>query len=196
MSKRCERCQKVFFKKTNCSKKRWPKVRYCSHKCSSLAWIGHKGSKASFKKGHTPWNKGKRYKCPAISKARTGTKLSEETKRKISIANSGEKAHQWKGGISKTKGYNAIYKKRYRARKRNAEGSHTTKEWENLKEKVHYRCLDCGKLEPNIKLTEDHIQPLSKGGSDYIWNIQPLCQSCNSRKHNSNTNFFTKVNIN
>ena len=58
----------------------------------------------------------------------------------------------------------------------------TLKVWEGMKEVHNYTCLKCGKKEPEIKLTVDHIFPLSKGGKHIKENIQPLCFSCNSAK--------------
>lgn len=42
-------------------------------------------------------------------------------------------------------------------------------------------CLCCKR--DNMKLTADHVIPLSKNGSDVADNIQPLCGVCNTSKY-------------
>lgn len=81
--------------------------------------------------------------------------------------------------------------------KRNVKGFHTKKDWERLKQIYNFRCAKCGISEKDLikkwgvinkyfgMLTKDHIIPISLGGTDNIGNIQPLCISCNSSKHNN-----------
>ena len=151
----------------------------------------------AIKKKISEAHKGKHY--PLLSEVMRGKKLSEETKKKISEANRGK--HPFKGkhhteetkrkislshggnGTIKNKEYRNWSKHLHRERKRTAEGSHTYGEWELLKKQYRYICPSCGKKEPKIKLGEDHIIPLSKGGSNWIENIQPLCKNCNYKKH-------------
>lgn len=121
-------------------------------------------------------------------KGSLGVKHTDAWKAQMSEKMKGEKHWNWQGGISKTwnarnKEKIAMYVKRRRASRKNAEGLHSVGEWELLKKQYNFTCPCCQRSEPQIKLTEDHIIPLSKGGSDYIENIQPLCGSCNSKKH-------------
>ena len=83
------------------------------------------------------------------------------------------------------------YRQNRRVRVMNAEGSFTAKEWRDLCEKYNNRCLCCGR--DDVSMTADHIVPLSKGGSNYISNIQPLCLSCNMKKHTKTIDYRNSV---
>lgn len=111
------------------------------------------------------WNKGKHH--------------SETTKQLMSQRHTGENNHNWKGGRYAG---STMKNRTRRALRMSADGSFTVGEWENLKKQYGLQCPSCGKKEPEIKLTADHVIPLSRGGSNWIENIQPLCRSCNSKK--------------
>jgi hypothetical protein len=44
------------------------------------------------------------------------------------------------------------------------------------------RCTFCGRSAPEVKLHVDHIEPVSKGGSNEMDNLQALCEECNLAK--------------
>ena len=123
-----------------------------------------------------------------LGKMNKGNKMSEEQKELLSELHKntvGKNCPNYKDGRCSDNNYIIWIKNKRNRMKRNADGSHTYQEWSLLKKQYDYTCPCCKKKEPMIKLTEDHIIPISKGGSDYIENIQPLCGSCNSVKHTS-----------
>lgn len=74
----------------------------------------------------------------------------------------------------------------YRARRKNAPGAHTLAEWRKLRRWFGNVCVCCGAHE---NLTVDHVVPLSKGGSNDVSNLQPLCHSCNCSKQDQDTDY-------
>ena len=134
------------------------------------------------KKGKPSPHKGKSNPKGSIAKTGTrnpmyGTKQSKETIEKRFKNIRGENHYNWQGGIT------PVSRKLRVARLKATGGSHTLGEWNNLKVQYNFTCPACKKQEPDIKLTKDHIIPVIKGGSGNIENIQPLCGSCNSSKH-------------
>jgi 5-methylcytosine-specific restriction endonuclease McrA len=57
----------------------------------------------------------------------------------------------------------------------------TKQEWLDLLREHGYSCAYCGKT--GIKLTKDHVIPLSKGGTHTKENILPCCPDCNHEKN-------------
>jgi 5-methylcytosine-specific restriction endonuclease McrA len=69
----------------------------------------------------------------------------------------------------------------YRAKLYAAEGNHTRQEIAALYEKQGGICVYCAKP-LGTKYHADHIVALSKGGTNWITNIQLTCGPCNNRK--------------
>lgn len=70
---------------------------------------------------------------------------------------------------------------RWVAHKKNAPlNDFTGPQWEEIKAAYDHRCVYCSRT--MHRLTQDHITPLSQGGSHTASNIVPACRSCNSKK--------------
>lgn len=74
-----------------------------------------------------------------------------------------------------------------RARFRNSEGSFTAQEIQNLLKTQRYECTYCLRDLRETGYQIDHVMPLSRGGSNWIKNIQLLCPDDNRYK-NASTN--------
>lgn len=60
---------------------------------------------------------------------------------------------------------------------------YSTNQWNALCTFYEFTCLCCGRRDPDIVLSADHVIPIVRGGSNSIRNIQPLCLQCNKRKY-------------
>lgn len=159
-------------------------------------------TKRKISENSSRWNLGKKFSEESrkkMSEAHKGFHHTEDSKKRISknlsIAKmgipqphfSGKNNPKWKGGVSLQEGYAAFQTGKRRILMRNIEGSHSLCEWELLKLWYGSKCLRC--LSKDKLLTVDHVQPISKGGNDYIMNIQPLCKPCNSSKRDKTIDY-------
>jgi hypothetical protein len=131
----------------------------------------------AYRAGHREWDRSRSRKW-----ARANPNKKREMNRAFARANP-DLRRVWK---RKWREANADKNRAQYHRRRTREidngGSFTAAEWVALKESYDYTCLCCGRQEPEIQLTPDHVIPVEKGGSGAIRNIQPLCGLCNSSK--------------
>ncbi len=78
---------------------------------------------------------------------------------------------------------------RRRALKLGNGGNHTAAQWIAMCDWFGNICLKCGKAE----ITVDHVVPITKGGSNDITNLQPLCGECNMSKGNRSSADYRDV---
>jgi len=72
-----------------------------------------------------------------------------------------------------------------------ASSKFTFDDWLDILEVFNHQCAYC--LCSDVKLTMDHIQPISRGGEHTTENIVPACQPCNSSKNARS--IFTMLNV-
>ena len=180
----CRLCKKEFYKSP--AQVNNGEGKYCSYECYGLSKL--KGKKqfclTCQKEYYVSLADLKRKSDKYCSKKCYGVAVS---KRQLGINN-----HHYKHGLSNTKEYKNQLQYNNRAKRKEAIGQFTIEEWQLLKEQHNFTCHMCKKSEPEIKLTVDHIIPLTKNGTNFISNIQPLCKSCNSRKSNK---IISRINI-
>ncbi len=74
----------------------------------------------------------------------------------------------------------AVIKSRRRAIEMGARGSHTVTEWKKILQRHGKKCAHCG---CQGRLEKDHVIPLARGGTNFAFNLQPLCRKCNATKN-------------
>lgn len=85
-----------------------------------------------------------------------------------------------------------VFVRNRRARIKGAEGSHTIEDVAEIRRLQGGKCAYCRIRLSDVVEHVDHIKPVSKGGSNRRNNLQLLCGSCNSRKHDADPVIFAR----
>lgn len=119
----------------------------------------------------------KRYQ---LSHPKDKSKASEIDKKYVKTERGQQARRKARERYQKTEKYKTIVKAS-KARRRTAVGSYSRDEWRELLGQYNNCCAYCGSKE---RIHADHIVSVSRGGSSFIANIQPLCIHCNlSKRH-------------
>lgn len=56
---------------------------------------------------------------------------------------------------------------------------------------VWYKCVKCREWFRKSQIDIDHRIPKRQGGTDDLWNLQPMCRHCNRSKNDNQSGFET-----
>lgn len=158
----------------NCGQSEWYENGQCVPCTSARGKEYYRRNKSKVSKRHQKW-------------AQQNKESSKERSKRYRLNHPGranEISRQWaKRNPEKT---TAFYHK-YRTERTNGGGAYSAAEWNAVLKRYGNKCLCCGRTD--VKLTADHIIPVSKGGSSNIDNLQPLCQTCNSKKRDKTIDY-------
>ncbi len=60
---------------------------------------------------------------------------------------------------------------------------------------VWYKCVRCHGWFRKSQIEIDHRIPKRQGGTDDLWNLQPMCRHCNRSKHDNQSGFETATTV-
>jgi 5-methylcytosine-specific restriction endonuclease McrA len=169
----CKHCEQMFYIKKSAIERGLGRGTFCSRQCqkdhgSVLKECKSCGKEFRVKKSHDQLGNGI-YCSRKCYNADYG------------IVYSGENNPNYKNAQCYTPEYDRRKQHERRAKKQSNGGTYTQKQWQDLCDKYGNKCLCCKRSD--VALTVDHVIPIKKGGSNDISNLQPLCKSCNSKKH-------------
>ncbi|MCO7736415.1 HNH endonuclease [Brucella intermedia] len=76
------------------------------------------------------------------------------------------------------------YNRNSKAKRKGAEGTHTAEDIRDILTRQKYKCVECGaSVRKKSNRHVDHIMPIALGGTNWPFNLQVLCPSCNLSKH-------------
>ena len=149
------------------------------------------------------WKDKQKKKCPICSKGFISPGYRDEKycsptcfhiSRRVTAEHKRERKREYTRKYRKEHAdWDSSCRQRRRALEKKFGGAFTPEQWGWLKQHYNNTCVLCGKAEPTIKLTVDHIISAfmweawsEQNHPTYKWNdiqnIQPLCGKCNSGK--------------
>ena len=185
--KKCTTCNEIkpiteFYKDTTRKDGLYTKCKKCH---GDLVKKWQTNNKERFREINKMWKQTHKKQHAEQSKKRA--RANPEKIRAIAKRSRGKHPETRKNWQRKNKDKLRNYSAARKARLAGNGGDLTVEEWYAILDFYGHKCLCCGRT--GLKLTIDHVIPISLGGKHSADNVQPLCGPCNSRKKDKHIDY-------